>query len=51
MYLEDRFLLGTAYPFNGLKEYAEKFADLPFRKEILPKLFYDNAARLFARGE
>lgn len=51
LYLEDRFLFGTAYPFNGLKEYAEKFADLPFRKEILAKLFYDNAARLFARGE
>lgn len=49
LYLEDRFLFGTAYPFNGFKEYAEKFSDLPFRREILPKLMHDNAARLFAR--
>lgn len=49
LYLEDRFLFGTAYPFNGFKEYADKFAELPFRKEILGKLMHDNAARLFAR--
>ena len=49
LYLEDRFLFATAYPFNGVQEYAKKFAQLPLRKEILPKLFYDNAARLFSR--
>jgi len=49
LYLEDRFLFGTAYPFNGFAEYADKFAALPFRREILPKLMHDNAARLFAR--
>ncbi|MBX3651064.1 MAG: amidohydrolase family protein [Burkholderiales bacterium] len=49
LYLEDQFLFATAYPFNGLKECAEKFSALPFRKEILPKLFFDNAERLFGR--
>jgi len=51
LYLEDRFLFATAYPFNGLQEYAAKFAQLPFRKGILPKLLYENAARLFSRDQ
>jgi predicted TIM-barrel fold metal-dependent hydrolase len=50
LYLEDRFLFGTAYPFNGLQEYADKFVDLPFRREILGKLMYDNSAALFLRS-
>lgn len=50
LYLEDRFLFGTAYPFNGLKEYAERFQELPFRPEILDKIMFENSARLFLRS-
>ncbi|MBX3651062.1 MAG: amidohydrolase family protein [Burkholderiales bacterium] len=51
LYLEDRFLFATAYPFNGLIEYITKFTKLPFRKGIMEKLLYNNAEKLFSRDK
>lgn len=45
-YLQDRFLFSTAYPFLPLVEAVEQFVRLPFRREILSKLLYENAASL-----
>ncbi len=45
-YLQDRAMFGTSYPYLPLKPTLEIFTSLPFRKEVLPKLLYENAARL-----
>jgi predicted TIM-barrel fold metal-dependent hydrolase len=48
-YLQDRFLYGTAYPFADFAAYSRQLMSMPFRKEVLPKVFHDNAERLFGR--
>jgi len=50
-YLQDRFLFATAYPFLPLSETVAHFKKLPFRREVLPKLLYGNAARLLGLAE
>lgn len=45
-FLADRFLFGTAYPLCPLVEYTEWFLNLPFKKEVLPRILYKNAAEL-----
>ena len=46
-YLQDRFLTATAYPFAAFGTYMEQVRAMPFQKDILPKILFDNAARLF----
>lgn len=44
-FLQDRFLFGTAYPFIPLEEGVTHFKNLPFHKDVLPKLLSLNIAR------
>lgn len=44
-YLAERFLYGSSYPFIGVKDYADWFASLPIRPELMGALQYGNAAR------
>lgn len=46
-FLQDRMVFGSAYPFIGFKDAVDGFCALPFKAEVLPKLLYQNAARLF----
>ena len=39
----DRLLFASAYPLNALKSMVERFRELPWREEVLPKLLYGNA--------
>ncbi|HEY7676436.1 MAG TPA: amidohydrolase family protein, partial [Candidatus Methylomirabilis sp.] len=50
-YLQDRFLFATAYPFLPLRETVAHVRRLPFRRHVLPKVLYGNAARLLGIGE
>jgi len=45
-YLADQFIYASAYPFTPLKDYAQRFVQLPIRPESMQKVLYDNAARL-----
>lgn len=45
-FMQDQFLFGTAYPIRPLKQTVDDFLALPFDRQVLPKLLYDNAARL-----
>lgn len=45
--VSDRFLFGTAYPAVALKPYMERFFALPWNKDVLPKILYQNALRAF----
>ena len=45
-YLADQFIYASAYPFTPLKDYAQRFLELPIRPESMRKVVYDNAARL-----
>ena len=50
----DRFLFASAYPLNALKPQLERFRGLGWKEELLPKLFWRNAAaalRLRERSE
>ena len=40
----DRFLFASAYPLNALKPQLERFRGLGWKEELLPKLFWRNAA-------
>lgn len=44
-FLQDRFMFGTAYPFISLAESVRMFKEMPFRPEVLPKVFYKNAIK------
>jgi hypothetical protein len=39
----DRFVFSSAYPLNALKTQVERFHDLPWKSEVLPKLLHQNA--------
>jgi len=39
----DRFVFASAYPLNALKPQVDRFHELPWRPEVLPKLLYRNA--------
>lgn len=45
-FMQDRFLFGSAYPLMPIGDSLNKFKTL-FNPEVLPKLLYRNAARLF----
>jgi predicted TIM-barrel fold metal-dependent hydrolase len=45
--LSNQIVFATSYPHRPFKETVEEFNRLPFRKEVLPKLLYDNAAKIF----
>ncbi|MDI6907154.1 MAG: amidohydrolase family protein [Thermoanaerobacterales bacterium] len=45
--LGDKVLFASAHPFAQLKPTVEKFTKLPFRDDVLRKVLWDNAARLF----
>lgn len=45
-YLADQFIYASAYPFTPLKDYAERFLQLPIRPASMQKVLYDNAARI-----
>lgn len=45
-YLADRMLFGSAYPLLGTKAMVESYKQLPYKKGVLEKVLYHNAARL-----
>lgn len=45
-FMQDRFLFGSAYPLMPIGDSLIRFKSL-FNPEVLPKLLYKNAARLF----
>ncbi len=46
MFLEDRTLFGTAYPTKDLQEGVRDFLELGYREDIIPKILWENAAKL-----
>jgi len=47
LFLEDRLIFGSAYPVASFKSIVEGYKKMPFKKGVLDKVFYHNAARLF----
>jgi hypothetical protein len=45
--LQDQFLFGTSFPSIPIKPFMDAFRSLPLREEMLPKIFYRNALRVF----
>ena len=45
--LQDQFLFATCFPSIPLKPFMEEFWTLPLKEEILPKILYKNALRVF----
>lgn len=45
--LQDQMLFGSAYPGMGMKNCIDYCMTCGLREEILPKLMYENAAKLF----
>lgn len=45
--LQDQFLFATCFPSIPLKPFMEEFWSLPIKEEILPKILYKNALRVF----
>lgn len=43
--LQDQIVYGSSYPFIGIVEGYELFMKMPIKKDVLPKIFYENAAR------
>ncbi|MDR2030996.1 MAG: amidohydrolase family protein [Azoarcus sp.] len=46
-FLREQFLFGSSYPFRPIGQTIEDFLRLGFHGDVLDKLLYDNAARLF----
>ena len=46
MFLEDRTLFGTAYPVRDIHESVSDFLQMGWNPEIVPKILWNNAARL-----
>ncbi|GAA4349112.1 amidohydrolase family protein [Variovorax defluvii] len=46
LFLEDRTLFGTAYPVRDIQDSVRDFLDLGWRKDIIDKVLFDNAAKL-----
>lgn len=46
MFLEDRTLFGTAYPVRDIHESVSDFLQMGWNAEIVPKILWNNAARL-----
>lgn len=43
--LSEQFIFGTSYPFMPMKEGYDLFMDMGVKKELLPKIMYQNIAR------
>lgn len=46
LFLEDRTLFGTAYPVRDIQDSVREFLDLGWRKDIIHKILWNNAAKL-----
>ncbi|MDR2033839.1 MAG: amidohydrolase family protein [Helicobacteraceae bacterium] len=46
-FLQDQLLFGSSYPFRPIAQSIEDFEAFGFKEEILNKIFYKNAARIF----
>jgi uncharacterized protein len=46
LFLEDRTLFGTAYPVRDIQDSVRDFLDLGWRKDIIHKVLWNNAAKL-----
>jgi hypothetical protein len=44
--IADKMLFASAHPFIDYREQLEKYAKLPFEKEVYEKVMYSNAARI-----
>ena len=44
---QDQFLFGSSFPTIPIKPFMDEFRKLPWKKEVLPKIFYKNALRAF----
>lgn len=44
--IADKMLFASAHPFIDYREQLEKYANLPFEKEVYEKVMYGNAARI-----
>lgn len=42
---EDQLIFGTCYPIHDIKKVVDFYLNAGFREDVLPKVFYDNAAR------
>jgi predicted TIM-barrel fold metal-dependent hydrolase len=50
--IQDRYLYGTAHPFGrGIKAQLDEWKKLPWKKSIVDKLLYGNAARLLGMSD
>jgi len=49
--LTDQFLFGTCFPSIPIKPFVDEFWALPVKKEVLPKILYKNALRIFGLEE
>ena len=47
LFLEDRLLFGSAYPIASFESILDGYRKMPFKKVVLEKVLYHNAARLF----
>ena len=39
----DRFIFGSAYPLRSIKDYVDRFFELPWNNNVLEKILYRNA--------
>jgi len=46
LFLEDRTLFGTAYPVRDIQDSLRDFLDMGWRKDIINKILWTNAAKL-----
>ena len=45
--LRDQFLFATCFPSIPIKPFVDEFWTLPLKEELLPKILYQNALRVF----
>ena len=45
--LQDQFLFATCFPSIPIKPFMDEFWTLPIKDEVLPKILYKNALRVF----
>ena len=47
LFLEDRLIFGSAYPIASFDSILDGYRKMPFKKKVLEKVLYHNAAKLF----
>lgn len=45
--IQDKMLFGTAYPYYSFEDTIKLYLESGIKADIMPKIFYDNAARFF----